>query len=305
MTSKPDIFAPCIVTHNGNAHLDEYLATAWLKAKYPHLGLIRTNDKNPNLPFFIEHEEYYVVDIGRKHDPTKNNFDHHQFSSDEKPTCAFSLVLKAHGVYEDALQAWNWLKNLEVYDSKGPVALKSALNCREADFDPIGILSPLEKMLLAEFSEVGTSIVGHWWNTGSMLHESFNSYANMKALVCSPAVQWITLHTNNGSVSLVIVSKVVGPAIKAAGFMALTRLLKSIDTSVAIIATADTRGDGYSLVRVDDNHKVDFRRVDGDIDVDFVHANGFLAKTAIVSEKDVIRLCRKASTSGSNPLPKK
>ena len=87
--------------------------------------------------------------------------------------------------------------------------------------------------------------------------------------------------------------------------MALTRLLKSIDTSVAIIATADTRGDGYSLVRVDDNHKVDFRRVDGDIDVDFVHANGFLAKTAIVSEKDVIRLCRKAATSRSNPLPKK
>lgn len=290
MIPKPAIFSPCIVTHNGNAHLDEYMATAWLKAKYPHLGLIRTNDKNPNLPFFIEHEEYYVVDIGRKHEPAKNNFDHHQFSKDEKPTCAFSLVLKAHGIYEDALEAWNWLKNLEIFDSKGPVALKSALKCREADFDPMGILSPLEKMLLAEFSEVGTSIVGHWWNTGSMLHESFNAYLKMKTLVLS-AVEWVTVRD---SVVVAIVSKAAEPSIKSAGFNAVTRLLKSINSNVAIVVTADTRGYGYSLYRVDDHPTVDFRRIDGDIDIDFVHANGFLAKTAIVDRSDILRLCSNA-----------
>ncbi len=69
-----------VVTHDGSFHTDEIFATALIKKFVTDdIELIRTRDKE-KLRQATRDPEVWVVDVGRKHDDSMRNFDHHQRS---------------------------------------------------------------------------------------------------------------------------------------------------------------------------------------------------------------------------------
>ena len=60
------------------------------------------------------------------------------------------------------------------------------------------------------------------------------------------------------------------------------RYLESIgkDRDVVALVYPDRRGGGYGLSRYNDNPAFDFTRIEGEPDVHFAHARGFVAKTS-------------------------
>ena len=100
-----------ILTHPGSAHKDEFLACCVLLATAPG-PILRREPTEADLA----DPATAVVDVGHRHEPALNNFDHHQLPADAAPTCALSLVLQHLGLYADAvlqlfylaLSAYGW-----------------------------------------------------------------------------------------------------------------------------------------------------------------------------------------------------
>ena len=65
-----------IVTHNGQAHFDEFLAISLIIARHEdtHFHIERRDPKVEEL----ENPEIWVIDIGDRFEPPLKNFDHHQ-----------------------------------------------------------------------------------------------------------------------------------------------------------------------------------------------------------------------------------
>ena len=67
-----------VVTHDGKFHPDEIFACVLLS--WSHVGqlsFIRTRNQT-SLERYKKSDQYYVIDVGDEHDPSKLNFDHHQ-----------------------------------------------------------------------------------------------------------------------------------------------------------------------------------------------------------------------------------
>ncbi|MCX6933342.1 MAG: MYG1 family protein, partial [Verrucomicrobia bacterium] len=106
-----------ILTHPGSAHKDEFLACCVLLAEHP----VPIERREP-LPNDLADPAVAVVDVGHRHEPALNNFDHHQLAKDHPPTCSLSLVLQHLGLYADARQFCDWLEPAEWFDCRGPIA---------------------------------------------------------------------------------------------------------------------------------------------------------------------------------------
>lgn len=85
-----------VVTHDGVFHADDVLAVATLKLALPEVRVIRTRDPE------IMKTADILVDIGGVYDPDNNRFDHHQSDRPIRengiPYSSFGLVWKKYGV---------------------------------------------------------------------------------------------------------------------------------------------------------------------------------------------------------------
>ena len=114
-----------IITHPGHAHRDDFLACCVALASTntePHI--VRTDDIEPE---DFEDPDTWIIDVGFRHNPELNNFDHHQLPKDHEACCALTLVLRKLGLYEDAIKALPWVRMLEIWDSKGPMSVSKHL----------------------------------------------------------------------------------------------------------------------------------------------------------------------------------
>jgi uncharacterized UPF0160 family protein len=98
-----------LLTHDGEFHADEVLATAVLSSLWPEAALVRTRDRNTVMAACAD-PGTVVYDIGGRHDPAMRIFDHHQLDCplrpDGTPYSAFGLVWKAHGA--------DWLRHIGI-----------------------------------------------------------------------------------------------------------------------------------------------------------------------------------------------
>ena len=78
--------------------------------------------------------------------------------------------------------------------------------------------------------------------------------------------------------------------------MGLGRFLASIGKAeqVAGLVYPDRRGSGYGLSRHNDHPALEFTRIEGEDDVHFAHARGFVAKTSAVDENRLQELVQAA-----------
>lgn len=139
-----------IITHNGTAHRDEFMAISLATVIWPIKEIIRTS--NPEN--YKDNDDTIFIDIGGTHDGNKF-FDHHQ--GNDVP-CSFVLVLKkwfeaidATNKFEDYLKYNKWVSILDSHDRFGPSSAAAILEIDVKKY--FSMMSPIDLFLIKKFSE--------------------------------------------------------------------------------------------------------------------------------------------------------
>jgi len=271
-----------IITHPGGAHKDDFLACAVLLFQ-DQVSIFRREPLESDLL----DSSIAVLDVGGEHAPERLVFDHHQFPRDHVPTCALSLVLQYLGIYEDAREFCPWLEVAEWFDCRGP---KDTAEWLDMDRDTLAKLnSPLDITLLKNFAAqtehhpgepvwevmrmIGRDLVEFITNLRSKLNEvsQFTEVWNLK----KDKDEFKVLFLPRISSLPEGASDVLGYQVRALG----------LEEEIIAILSPDSRGQGYGMRRYNDNVRMDFSKVEGEADVHFVHARGFIAKTSAVDKE--------------------
>jgi hypothetical protein len=266
-----------IITHPGGAHKDEFLACCVLLAERP-APILRRDPTEAELA----DRSVCVVDVGHRHEPDLHNFDHHQFPSDQTPTCSLSLVLQHLGLYEDARQFCDWLEPTEWFDCRGPQATARWLGVPREAMSKLN--STVDLSLLRRFAFQNRLTPGEpLWEVMRMIGEDITSYVRtLRARLTflnQTAVFWdFTLGIEPGKFLFLPRTEPMPDEPS----MALDRFVeeKGLTREVVGLVYPDRRGGGYGLSRFRDNLRLDFTRIAGEADVHFAHARGFVAKTS-------------------------
>ena len=271
-----------IVTHPGSAHKDDLLACCLLVSQHA-VPVYRREPTEEDL----NDKEIAVVDVGGEHEPSRSNFDHHQFPRDHEPICALSLVLKDLGLYDDARQFCEWLEPAEWFDTRGPFATAKWLGVDRAVMNQLN--SPIDITLLRRFAQKNEWQPGDAiWEMMRMIGEDlvmFLKTLRERVDYVAANAEFIEVGEGDDSLSVLFMPRCESmPDDPSSG---LIRYIESTGRKVDGLIYPDRRGSGFGLSRHEDSPRLDFTRIDGEPDVHFAHARGFVAKT---SAKDLDRL---------------
>ncbi len=266
-----------ILTHPGGAHKDEFLACSVLLALYP-VPIVRREPTSEDLL----NTSVCVVDVGHRHEPAQNNFDHHQLPKDHPPTCSLSLVLQHLDLYEDAREFCEWLEPAEWFDCRGLVTTAAWLGTEPSTVSKL--ISPIDITLLRRFALAKRIAPGHaLWEVMRMLGEDLLDYLKSMRTrldyLGQHAVIWDLALAGRPAQILYLPRTDPLPEDPSLG---IDQFIASRGLSDSIVGTIypDRRSTGYGLSRFKDNVRLDFTRLAGCPDVHFTHARGFVAKTS-------------------------
>lgn len=272
-----------ILTHPGGAHKDEVLACSVLLAVQP-VSVVRREPAPPDLA----DPGICVVDVGHSHDPSLNNFDHHQLPRDQVPTCALSLVLQHLGMYNEAREFCDWLETAEWFDCRGPFATADWLGVDRTVLDKLN--SPIDATILRRFSAVTLLNPGEpLWEVLKMIGEDLLSYVKTlraRLSFLEQHAEFWDMSSADQSLRVLFLPR-TEPALDDPSMGLDQFILRRGETNVAGIISPDRRSTGYGLSRFRDDDRLDFTRIAKEPDVHFAHARGFVAKT---SASEVTRL---------------
>jgi hypothetical protein len=262
-----------IITHPGGAHKDDFLACAVLLTQAP-VAILRRDPTDQEL----HDPAVAVVDVGHEHRPERHNFDHHQLPRDHIPTCALSLVLQHLGIYESTREFCSWLEVAEWFDCRGPGDTAEWLG---VDREIVGRLnSPLDITLIRRFAAESEHRPGEpVWEVMRMIGQDLVDYVtNLRerlAFVAEHAEVW----EFDGFQALYMPRTEPVPEDASSGMGYYIAQL-GLEQAVSALVYPDSRGEGYGLRRFQDGAEMEFTRLEGEADVHFAHARGFIAKTS-------------------------
>jgi len=269
-----------IITHPGGAHKDDFLACS-LMVSVHGVPIVRRDPSEQEL----DDPSVCIIDVGGRHEPEKNNFDHHQFPRDHKPTCALSLILQHLGMYEDAQMFCDWLEPAEWFDCRGPQKTAEWLGVPR---EVVGKLnSPIDISMLRRFAKLtpdselhaGDPIYELMCYIGGDLLEYLKSVRSKLDSISAHVERWQV--TSGGECFDVLFLPRTESAIDdASGSLARYIMVNELHEQIAAIAYPDSRGEGFGLARFNDHPRIDFTRVESAGDVHFAHNSGFLCKTS-------------------------
>jgi len=272
-----------ILTHPGSAHKDEFLACCVLLATAPG-PILRREPTEADLA----DPATAVVDVGHRHEPALNNFDHHQLPADAAPTCALSLVLQHLGLYADARAFCDWLEPAEWFDCRGPNVTAQWLGVERDIVSKMQ--SPIDGTLLRRFAAAKQLSAGDpVWEimrlVGTDLLDYLRTLRARLTFLAQHAQLWsldgLTVSAEDQSAPAVVFLPRTEPLPEdpSAG---LDRhvLEQGLDGRVVALIAPDRRGGGYGLSKHRDHPRLDFTRIKAEPDVHFAHARGFIAKTS-------------------------
>ena len=279
-----------IFTHPGSAHKDEFLACCVLLAIHS-VPVVRREPTDADLA----NPDLAVLDVGHRHEPALNNFDHHQLPSDAAPTCALSLVLQHLGLYADARAFCDWLESAEWFDCRGPNTTAQWLGVQPDIV--FKLLSPIDTTLLRRFAAANRHAPGEaLWEMMRLIGTDLLDYIrNTRAritFVGQHAQRWtVDGSPVDGHAPLVIFVPRTDPLPEEPS-SGIDRYVveQGLDERVVAIIAPDRRSGGYGLSRYDDNPRLDFTRIKAEPDVHFAHQRGFVAKTSATDPKRLRQL---------------
>jgi hypothetical protein len=268
-----------IITHPGGAHKDEFLACCVLLAK-DSVSILRQEATDQEL----EDPEVVVVDVGHRHEPQLNNFDHHQFPRDAEPTCSLSLVLSKLGIYEDARSFCPWLEVAEWFDCRGPNDTADWLGL---DREVVGKLnSPIDITILQGFAKQAEHNPGEpIWEVMQMVGKELVEYiTGLRGRIDEVSKIGEVWKLTHGDVEFkVIFAPRTNPSIQeVSGALGWRVKELGIEEEVYVMVYPDGRGQGYGMKRFNDREEIDFSIIEKESDVRFAHARGFIAKVEAV-----------------------
>jgi hypothetical protein len=244
-----------IITHPGSAHFDEMTAISFVLASYPETDF-KVERRDPS-DAELDNPLIWVIDTGRRHEPSKRNFDHHQAL--ECPA-SFVLVAQYLGLVE-SLSVLTWWNFKDAVDRIGPVRAS-------ADFkagDDLVNRNPVEEWLVDIFAQgPGTALP---------LLRSLGQHIIQNARGLKKQIDF---WQNARRLDIAGVPAVIGETRESFGLEEFRRLTTNPPD---IVISLDRRGsDGWRLYRYD-GAPVDFYRLVNYPEIDFAHKSGFLAKT--------------------------
>ena len=272
-----------ILTHPGSAHKDEFLACCVLLASAP-APIVRREPTETDLA----DPAVAVVDVGHRHEPALNNFDHHQLPDTAAPTCALSLVLQHLGLYADARAFCDWLEPAEWFDCRGPNVTARWLGVERDIITKLQ--SPIDGTLLRRFAAAHRHTAGEpLWEIMHLVGADLLDYLrNLRArltFIGQHAQLWtldgLTISADNAQAPAVLFLPRTEPLPEdpSAG---LDRYVQEQDLNGRVVAliAPDRRSAGYGLSKHRDHPRLDFTRIAKEPDVHFAHLRGFVAKTS-------------------------
>lgn len=270
-----------IVVHPGGAHLDDLLAVALALALDPAVDRIERR-----LPTEEELADpaVWVLDQGRRLEPDLRNFDHHQFA-DGVPDCTFSLIAEHFG-----LNPWLsdnlWYEPARLLDSLGAHRAAERLG---TDARMVGaIYTPADEYFITrlaaerDFGPVHP-LFGMLRGLGRDMTTGVRRMKERQVLLAEKS-EFVTV---KGLRALLFLEPVPD------GTFGICRYLRD-HGGAAVSVTADSRGEGWSLQRLEEHPRVDFRRVAERDGVFFVHNTGFVAKVRDLGRPFILSLLHDA-----------
>ena len=268
-----------IITHPGGAHKDEFLACCVLLAN-DSVSILRQEATDQEL----RDPQVVVVDVGHRHEPQLNNFDHHQFPRDAEPTCSLSLVLSKLGIYEDARSFCPWLEVAEWFDCRGPNDTADWLGL---DREVVGKLnSPIDITILQGFAKQTEHNPGEpIWEVMQMMGKELIEYiTGLRGRIDEVSkIEEVWKLKHGDEEFKVIFAPRTDPSIEeVSGALGWRVKELGLEDEVYVMVYPDGRGQGYGMKRFNDREEVDFSRIEKESDVRFAHARGFIAKVEAV-----------------------
>jgi hypothetical protein len=278
-----------ILTHPGSAHKDDLLACCLLLSQ--HRVPIWRRDPEPS---DLEDPEIIVVDVGGEHEPERKNFDHHQFPADHEPICALSLVLQDLGLYEDARSFCEWLEPAEWFDTRGPFQTAKWLGVDREVMNQLN--SPIDITLLRRFAQKNE------WKPGEPIWEMMRMIGEDLVMFLRSLRERIDyVHRNaefqtvgDGDEAIRVLYMPRQESMPDDPSSGIARYIAMNNEQVDALIYPDRRGKGYGLSRHADSPKIDLTKVEGEPDVHFAHARGFVAKTSATELDRLLELMAQA-----------
>ncbi len=274
---------PKIVTHSGGAHMDDLISVCIVLAMENDLKCV---ERRPAEPEEIADPAVWVLDQGEVHDPANRNFDHHQFPADTRK-CTLSLLADHFDLRKD-LDETVWFRVLVLDDTLGAIRTAGELNCSATLLK--GLLNgPINEFVLTSFEqakkfESDSELLKLLTAIGTHIVTNIRNMKERLQLIRQKA----EVEEVNGLKVLFFMEDVPDPKLSIAAY------IKETGKNVSVLVVNNTRESGWSLSRVGDHPRVDFRRIKNADDVTFVHANGFVAKTRRIEKPAIIRLLETA-----------
>lgn len=272
-----------IITHQGKAHQDEAMAIGIIQSQLPNeeFHIERRNPTKREL----EDPSVWVIDVGGSYDPALKNFDHHQ---DKQLPASFVLVAEYFLLWQgllDQLVTNKWKSHVDCH------GLRSA----GEEFGVHGNLpftqSPIEVGVLTLFAKDPNSIA-------PLIKDIAIGQIEYARKLEQGKRHWLEPERRKYiKGELVLMS----PDTEATGFGDACRILR-LRPAMRIIKA--TRGEGWSLMRCDDNYRVDFLKLSKDSRMDFIHNTGYLATTkTLIPMEELIELLEPAISSRKEMVP--
>ncbi|MDT8420400.1 MAG: MYG1 family protein [Desulfuromonadales bacterium] len=266
-----------IIVHPGSAHRDDFLAVSILLTVLDPVEVFRREPTQEDLA----DPNTYVIDVGMEYDPKKNNFDHHH---DPSLPCAFHLVMKHLGHHHDAMLMFGWYAHMSMMDVRGPYRTAEHLGI---DTNVLfAASSPIDGYVLSRFSRLNT-LTRH-----DMLYDLMKDLGRELIVLMGRKKERLERLKSETEIVRVKNLKAIISRIGDDPKLSMELYLRHLnDDNIVMSITPSVRGSGWELLRLGDNTLVDFRAIEKNSDVHFVHATGFVAKTkSLLPVEQVVEL---------------
>ncbi|MCP4267168.1 MAG: hypothetical protein GY777_16625 [Candidatus Brocadiaceae bacterium] len=272
-----------IVTHGGSPHMDDLISVCIVLAMD---GDVKCVERRPVEPEEIADPTVWVLDQGDVYDPESRNFDHHQFPAGTR-RCTLSLIADYFDLTND-LDETVWFRALVLDDSLGPIRTAGELGCSATLLKGL-MRGPVNEFVLAGFEQVkkldsDSELVKLLSAIGTHIVTDIKNKKERLQLIREK----VKIDEVNGLNVLFFMEDVPDPKLSIFAY------LKETGNNAGVLVVNNTRESGWSLSRVGDHPRVDFRRIKDANDVKFVHANGFVAKIRRIEKPAIIRLLETA-----------
>jgi hypothetical protein len=279
MTDETNFHLPTggLIIHKGKSHTDEIITTAIVLGAFPALEFpVYRRDPTPEE---LSDPAVWVADVGMSYNPDTCNFDHHGLSRDpDKVECGYTLVCKHLGIDDHMRRYYKWYTQWSVIDHLGPYFWAESKGVNWDDVS--GLLNPLAELLHEEFEsfenevEMPETLKAKLRNLGIRLIKEameFSQFCESQRENAISEVKGVKIYHPQGTE-------------EELQTYALKWAVEAHNAKGGVLVVPDDRGDGWTLLRINNDPYIDFSCLEGHYDVLFTHRGGFIAKTNVKGE---------------------